>query len=84
MRILVTALPLEFVQRRLCQKHMPVLDERPHEPEQQRQQQRGNMLAVNIGVGHQHDLAVAQLADIELVVDPGAQRRDDRLNFGVL
>ncbi len=41
---------------------------------EQQRQQRGNMLAVNIAAAN--DL-VAQLADNELVVDPGAQRRDD-------
>ena len=41
------------------------------------------MLAVDVGVGHQHDLVVPQLGDVELVVDSGAQRGDDRLHFGV-
>ena len=63
---------------------MPILDERLHEPEQQRQQQRRNMLAVNIGVGHQHDLVIAQLREVELVLDTGAERGDDGLHFGVL
>ena len=42
------------------------------------------MLAVDVGVGHQHDLVIPQLGDIELVVYPGAQRGDDRLHLGVL
>ncbi len=78
------ALPLQLVERRLGQEHVAALDERFHEPEQQGQQQRGDVLAVDIGVGHQHDLVIAQFGQIELVVDTGAQRGDDRLDFGVL
>ncbi len=63
---------------------MPVLDQRLHESEQQCQQQRGDVLAVDVGVGHQHDLVIAQLREVELVVDTGAERGDDRLDFGVL
>jgi hypothetical protein len=42
------------------------------------------VLAVDVGVGHQHDLVVAQLLDVELVLHPGAQRGDQRLHLGVL
>ena len=63
---------------------MAGLDERAHEPEQQRQQQRPDVLAVDVGVGHQHDLAVAQLVDVEVVVDAGAERGDQRLHLVVL
>src|ERR1700738_2195202 len=61
----IAALPLQLVQRRLCQEYVSVLDERSHEPEQQRQQQRRDVLAVDVGVGHQHDLVVTQLGEIE-------------------
>ena len=77
-------LPLELVQRRLRQVDVAVLDERPHEAEQQREQQRCDVLAVDVGVGHQHDLVVPQLRDVEFVVDARAERGDDRLDFGVL
>src|SRR3712207_9021540 len=46
---------------------------------QQGEQQRADVLAVDVGVGHQHDLVVAQLAQVELVVDPG-DRKSTRLN----
>ena len=47
-----------------------------------RQQQRADVLAVDVGVGHQHDLVVAQPRQVELVaLDAGAQRRDDRLHL---
>ena len=63
---------------------MAVLDQRAHEPEQQGQQQRGDVLAVDVGVGHQHDLVIAQLGQVEVVVDAGAQRGDQRLHLVVL
>ena len=44
-----------------------MLDQRAHEPEQQRQQQRADVLAVDVGVGHQHDLVVAQLVEVEVL-----------------
>ena len=63
---------------------MPGLDERTHEPEQQGEQQRPDVLAVDVGVGHQHDLVVAQLGDVEVVVHAGAERGDQRLHLVVL
>src|SRR5271168_940381 len=42
------ALPLQLVQRWLRQEYVSILDQRSHEPEQQRQQQRRDMLAVNV------------------------------------
>ena len=78
------ALPFQLVQRRLREEDVTVLDQRSHEPEQQRQQQRGDVLAVDVGVGHQHDLVVAQLGEVEVVVDAGAECGDDGLDFGVL
>ena len=39
--------------------------------------------AVDIGVGHEDDLVVAQLLDVEVLVDPGAQRGDQRLDLVV-
>ena len=42
------------------------------------------MLAVDVGVGHQHDLVVPQLVDVELVLDAGAEGGDERLDLVVL
>ena len=41
------------------------------------------MGAVDVRVGHQHDLVVAEVVDLELVRDPGADRRDQRLDLVV-
>lgn len=51
-----------------------MLDEWAHEAEQQREQQGRNVLPVDVGVGHQHDLVIAQLCDVELFVDARAER----------
>ena len=42
------------------------------------------MRTVNISIGHQDDLVIAQFLDVELVVNSGTQRGDDRLNLVVL
>ena len=40
------------------------------------------MGAVNIGVGHDDDLAITKLGNIKIVrSDPGSQRGDDRSDF---
>ncbi len=36
------------------------------------------MGAVDVGIGHQDDLVIPQLRDVELVADAGAEGRDDR------
>jgi hypothetical protein len=39
--------------------------------------------AVDVGVGHQHDLVIARLVEVEVLADAGAERRDQRLDLGV-
>ena len=67
----------DFVQRRLRDVEIAALDQLRHLAEEEGQQQRADMGAVDVGVGHDHDLVVAQLADVEFVAaDPGAKRGD--------
>src|SRR5699024_3928751 len=75
--------PLELVQRWVSQVDVAFLDQLRHEAEEQGEQQRGDVLAVNVGVGHQHNLVVAQLSDIKFFMDTRAQRSNNRLNLGV-
>ena len=49
-----------------------------------REQQGADVLAVDVGVGHQDDLVIAQLVEVEVVVDAGAERGDQRLDLVVL
>ena len=64
-------------QRRLGNIHMPRGHELVHLPVEKRQQQRANVRAVNVGVGHDNDLVIPAFAQIGLVANPGANRRDD-------
>ena len=54
-----------------------MLDEGPHEPEEEGQQQGTDVGAVHIGIGHNDDLVIAQLFQVEVVSDAGAQSGDD-------
>jgi hypothetical protein len=50
--------------------------------EEERQQQRADVRAVHVGVGHDDDLAVAELGGVEIVLaDAGAERRDHGADF---
>ena len=61
---------------------MAALDDRPHLAEEERQQQRADMRAVDVGVGHDDDLVIAQLVEVEVVApDAGAERGDQRADL---
>ena len=57
---------LDPVQRRLRDEHVAALDQLLHVPEEERQQQRADVRSVHVGVGHDDDLVVAQLGDVEI------------------
>ena len=76
------ALPArDLVQRRLRDEEVPGLDDLGHLPVEEGEQQGADMRAVDIGVGHDHDLVIAQLLEIEFVAQPGAHRLDQRAHF---
>ena len=69
----------DLIKRRLRDIEMPGLDQFRHLPEEEGQKQRADMGAIDIGIGHDDDLVVAQLVQIELVPpDPGAERGNQR------
>ncbi len=72
------------VQRRLGDVDVALLDERLHLPEEEREQQRADVAAVDVGVGQDDDLVVADLVDVELLADAGTDGGDERLDLGVL
>src|SRR5581483_1467424 len=75
---------LDAVQRRLRDVYVAALDQLIHVAEEEGKQQCANVRAVDVGVGHQDDLAVAQFGDVEVVfADAGAQRRDHGADFFV-
>ena len=51
----------ELIKRRNGGVDVSLLDERTHEAEEERQKQRADMRAVDIGIGHDDDFVVAEL-----------------------
>src|SRR4029077_112206 len=70
-----------LIERRLCDKDAPALDELLHVAEEEREQQCADVAAVHVGVGHDDDLAVAALLHVEVVADAAPQRAEDRAYF---
>ena len=60
-----------------------MLDQRPHIPEEECQQQRADMGAVHIGIGHDDDLVIPELFNVEFVPDARAQRHDQGIQLVV-
>ncbi len=61
---------------------MAALDEIRHLAEEEGEQQRANMSAVDVGVRHDDDLVIAQLVGVELVLaDAGAECCDQCADF---
>ena len=74
----------DFEEWRLRDVDETLLDQLRHLTEEERQQQRANVRAVNISVGHQNDLVIAQLRGVEILfADAGAERHDERFDFAV-
>ena len=74
---------LHLVERRLRDVDVAALDQLRHLPVEERQQQRADVRAVDVRVGHDDDAVVAQLVDVEFVAaDAAAERGDQRADFG--
>ena len=70
------------IERRLRDIDVAAHDELGHLAEEKRQQQRPDVRAVHVGVGHDDDLRVAEPRDVEFVfADAGAERRDEGADF---
>ena len=67
---------VDAVQRRLGDVDVPLADQLGHVAEEERQQQRRDVMAVGVGVHEQDDLAVAQAVDVELLAGAGADGGD--------
>ena len=67
------------VERRLRDVEIAALDQRRHLAEEEGQKQGSDVAPVDIRVGHDDDLVVAQLLDVEILgPDSGAERGDQR------
>ena len=75
---------LDLVERRLGDVDVAGVDQLVHLAEQQRQDERADVRAVDVGVGHEDHLVVAGPLDVELVAHAGADRGDQRLDLVVL
>ena len=51
---------LDLVERRAGDEDVPLVDERPHLPVEERQEERADVRSVHVGVGHDEDAAVAR------------------------
>src|SRR5918995_1655565 len=81
--VIILALVRNLVEWRLRYVHVSGLDQLGHVPEQERQDQRSNMASVHVGVGHDHDLVVAGLLDVEGLPHAGAYSGDHGLYLDV-
>src|ERR1022692_3364329 len=73
---------LDAVERRLRDEDAAAIDQLVHVPEEEGQQQRADVRAVHVGIGHDDDLAVADLGRVEIVLaDAGAERRNHAADF---
>ena len=73
---------LDEVQRRLGDEDTRLLDEVGHLAEEEGEQQRADVTSVHVRVGHDDDLAVAQLAQVKVVLaDAAVQRLNDRADL---
>ena len=67
LRCLLLTVRDRLVERRHRYIHMSLTDEVRHEAVQEGQQQGVDVRTIDIGIGHQDDLVVAQLRDVEVV-----------------
>ncbi len=70
-------------QRRLGHVDVPAPHQVVHLPIEEGQQQGADVRAVHVGVGHDDDLAVAALAEVDFFADAGADGRDDAADLFV-
>ena len=75
---MLLALGLELVEGRLCHVDVAGLDHGLHVAVEERKEQDADVRTVDIGIGHDDDLVVARLVDVELLVDSRTNGRDER------
>src|SRR5438067_526955 len=71
---------LKAIQGRLADEDAAFLDERAEVPVQEREEERADVRPVDIGVGEQDGLAIAELLRVEVLADARPERRDDGLD----
>src|SRR5919199_1802273 len=81
--VVVAAVVGDLVERRLRDVDVAGLDEIRHVAEKEGQNQSPDVAPVHVGVGHDHDLVVAGLLDVEALPHAGPDRADHRLYLRV-
>ena len=81
--IVLFFIPRDLVQRRFRQIHIAALDQFRHEPVEEGQKQSCDVCAVHVGIGHDDDLVIPELGDIEIFVDTGSERGDHGTDLGI-
>ncbi|EAQ28787.1 hypothetical protein NAP1_14348 [Erythrobacter sp. NAP1] len=71
----------DLEQRWLGNEKVPGLHDLRHLAMEEGEQQRANVSAVDVSVGHDHDLVIAQLFEVEFVANAGAHRLDQRADL---
>ena len=74
---------LHFIERRLRQIYISLLDQLRHETIQEGQKQCCDMCTVNIGIGHNDDLVITKLGNIKILMDSGSEGSDHCLDLFV-
>ena len=69
---------LDLVKRRLRDINMAFRDQFRHIAEEEGQQQRADVAAVNVRIGHDDDAVIAQVFHVEVFIDTGADGGDQR------
>src|SRR5207248_11543532 len=73
---------LRLVERRLRDVNMAPLDELGHLPVEEGKEQRADMGAVNVRIGHDDDAVIAQFVGVVFILAEAAtERRDERRNL---
>src|SRR5439155_22197126 len=72
---------LQAVERRLADVDATLLHQRPEMAIEEGQEQGADVRAVDVRIGEQDRLAVAQLFRVEIVADARAERDDERLDL---
>src|SRR5262249_57284484 len=81
LEILLRLAARDLVERRLSDEEVAAIDDVAHLTVEERQQQRADVRAVDVGVRHDDDLVIAQLVRVELLADPGSERGDQRTDL---
>ena len=76
-------LVLDAEQRRLGDVDVAALHQLEHLPVEEREEQRADVRAVDVGIGHDDDLVVAALGEVLVFADAGADGGDHAADFVV-